>query len=49
MRRVSVGSGLARAAYGSAMDACRAVMEDGDFTYGDRIAGFQDIDRFMAD
>ncbi len=43
VRRVSIGSGFARAAYGAFLEAAREVREHGTFTFADRAIGYHDI------
>jgi 2-methylisocitrate lyase-like PEP mutase family enzyme len=39
VRRISVGSSLARAAYGAMLDAAREITGPGQFTYASRVPG----------
>jgi 2-methylisocitrate lyase-like PEP mutase family enzyme len=48
VRRISVGSALARTAYGAVLAAAREIMTDGTFTYGDRAASFDQLNAFMS-
>ena len=49
VRRVSVGSSFARAAFGAFLRAAREVKERGTFTYGDEAIGYREIsDLFRA-
>jgi 2-methylisocitrate lyase-like PEP mutase family enzyme len=48
-KRVSVGSALARLAYGSLIDAAREMREEGTFGFSQRAVGFAEIDSFFAD
>ncbi|WP_299657690.1 oxaloacetate decarboxylase [uncultured Tateyamaria sp.] len=45
--RVSVGSGMARAAYGAAMAMMRGVQATGQITYPDNTASFADIEALL--
>ena len=45
--RISFGSALARAAYGSALSVLRAVLGDGTFAYPDTTARFADIEALL--
>jgi 2-methylisocitrate lyase-like PEP mutase family enzyme len=42
-RRVSIGSGLARAAYGEFLRAAREMREHGTFTFMDQAVSFREI------
>ena len=46
--RISVGSGLARVAYGSAMAVLRAALSDGTFPYPDSTARFSEIEKLLG-
>lgn len=43
VRRLSVGSGLARAAYGALFAASKAMRENGTFSFGEEIAGLSEL------
>jgi len=43
VRRLSVGSGLARAAYGAFFAAAKAMRENGTFSFGEEIAGLSEL------
>lgn len=45
--RISVGSGLARVAYGAALAVMRAALTDGTFPYPDTTASFADIEGLL--
>jgi 2-methylisocitrate lyase-like PEP mutase family enzyme len=47
VRRISLGSALARAAFGAFLRAAREVRERGTFTFADAAASFADLDPFM--
>jgi 2-methylisocitrate lyase-like PEP mutase family enzyme len=47
VRRISLGSALARAALGAFLDAAREIKEQGTFTFTSRSASFKDLDPFM--
>jgi 2-methylisocitrate lyase-like PEP mutase family enzyme len=49
VRRISLGSALARVALGALLDAAREIKERGTFTFTSRSASFQDLDPFMLD
>jgi 2-methylisocitrate lyase-like PEP mutase family enzyme len=48
VRRISVGSALARAALGAFLDAAREIRDRGTFTYGERATPFAELNSFMA-
>jgi 2-methylisocitrate lyase-like PEP mutase family enzyme len=48
VRRISLGSALARAALGEFLRSAREVAECGTFTFAERAAPFKEIERFMA-
>jgi 2-methylisocitrate lyase-like PEP mutase family enzyme len=48
VRRISVGSALARAAYGGFMRAAREMSERGTFSFIDEGPSFADLSGFMA-
>ncbi|MEN0105614.1 MAG: isocitrate lyase/phosphoenolpyruvate mutase family protein, partial [Pseudomonas sp.] len=43
VKRISVGSSLARAAFGEFFRAAQAIRESGDFTYAERALPFQQL------
>ena len=47
-KRISVGSSLARLAYGSLIGAAREMLSDGTFAFSGRAAGFDEIDRLFT-
>jgi 2-methylisocitrate lyase-like PEP mutase family enzyme len=47
VRRISLGSALARAALGAFLDAAREIKERGTFTFMSRSASIKDLDPFM--
>jgi 2-methylisocitrate lyase-like PEP mutase family enzyme len=47
VRRISLGSALARAALGAFLEAAREVRERGTFGFADRAASFAELDRFL--
>ncbi|MGJ5618980.1 isocitrate lyase/PEP mutase family protein [Sulfitobacter sp. MF3-043] len=47
VRRISVGSALARRAYGAFIDAAREIAGQGSFTYSDRAMGFAEIEALL--
>jgi hypothetical protein len=47
VRRISLGSALARVALGAFLRAAREVKESGTFTFAERAASFAEIDPFM--
>jgi 2-methylisocitrate lyase-like PEP mutase family enzyme len=47
VRRISLGSALARAALGAFLDAAREIKERGTFTFTSRSASIKDLDPFM--
>lgn len=47
VRRVSVGSGFARIAYGAMIKAAREVCDDGTLSYVDEAIGFAEIERML--
>jgi 2-methylisocitrate lyase-like PEP mutase family enzyme len=49
VRRISVGSALARAAFGAVLRAGREMVEAGTFTFGDHAVPFAEVSGFMAD
>lgn len=49
VRRISVGSGLARAAYGAMLSAARELAESGTCSYAAGVPGFDVLDAFMAE
>ena len=48
VRRISVGSALARAAYGAFLRAAREIADDGTFGFGDTAATFDELNAFMS-
>jgi 2-methylisocitrate lyase-like PEP mutase family enzyme len=48
VRRISVGSTLARAAYGSVLEAAREMAGQGTFTFADRAISFDQLNAFMS-
>ena len=48
MKRVSVGSALARLALGAFVTGAREMIEDGSFHFGDRALGFAEIVTYFA-
>ena len=48
VRRISLGSALARAAFGEFLRAAEEVRQRGTFTFAERAASFKAIERFMA-
>lgn len=48
VRRISLGSALARTAYGSVLEAAREIATSGTFTFGDRAASFDQLNAFMS-
>ena len=49
VRRISVGSALARAAYGAFLRAAREIKDEGTFAFGDAAARFDELNAFMSD
>ena len=49
VRRISVGSGLARAGYGAFLRAAREIADHGTFEYGVTAATFDELNKFMSD
>ncbi len=49
VRRISVGSALARRAYGAFIEAAREIMGQGSFTYSDKAMGFAEIEALLPD
>lgn len=49
VKRVSVGSGLARAALGAFMRAAKDMKESGTFDFGENAAGFGELTRIFGD
>lgn len=49
VRRISVGSALARRAYGAMIDAARQIVTEGRFTQTGTAMGFADIERWLPD
>lgn len=49
VRRVSLGSTLARAAYGAAIEALRENLESGSFEMSERARDYASIDRLMEE
>jgi len=47
VRRISVGSALARRAYGAFIDAAREIAGQGSFTYSDKAMGFAEIEALL--
>ena len=47
VRRLSVGSGLARAAYGTLLRAAREISEHGTFNFGDDVSGLSELCRLF--
>jgi 2-methylisocitrate lyase-like PEP mutase family enzyme len=47
VKRISVGSALARAAFGTFVRACREIKEDGTFRFAGDAIGFEEIERFF--
>ena len=48
VRRISLGSALARAALGEFLRAAEEIAQRGTFTFAERAATFKEIERFMA-
>ena len=48
VRRISLGSALARAAFGEFLRAAEEVRQRGTFSFAERAASFKEIERFMA-
>jgi 2-methylisocitrate lyase-like PEP mutase family enzyme len=48
-KRISVGSSLARLAYGSLIEAAREMREEGTFGFSQRAIGFAELDGMFAD
>lgn len=48
VKRISVGSALARLAYGSLVEAAREMRDDGAFRFSDRAMGFKELEAFFA-
>lgn len=49
VRRISVGSALARCAYGALRDAAREMMDAGTFHYADQAAPYGELNNLFAD
>ena len=49
VRRLSVGSGLARAAYGALWQASQRILRDGEFDFGDAISGLSELCALFPD
>ena len=49
VKRVSVGSALARAAFGTLIDAAREMREHGTFAFADRAVAFRDISDMLGE
>jgi 2-methylisocitrate lyase-like PEP mutase family enzyme len=49
VRRICVGSGLARAAYGAFLAAAREIADHGTFEFGSTAATFDELNSFMTD
>jgi len=49
VRRISVGAGLARAAYGAFLRGAREIAEHGTFEYSATAASFDELNAFMTD
>jgi 2-methylisocitrate lyase-like PEP mutase family enzyme len=47
VRRLSMGSGLARAAYGTLLRAAREISEHGTFNFGDDVSGLSELCRLF--
>lgn len=47
VKRISVGSALARLAYGAMFEAVREIKESGTFGFSERAAGFVEIERLL--
>ena len=47
VRRISVGSGLYRAALGAFLRAAREIADQGTFTFGEQAASFAELNKFM--
>jgi 2-methylisocitrate lyase-like PEP mutase family enzyme len=43
VRRISVGSALARASFGALIEAAKEMREQGTFTFADRAIGYRDL------
>jgi 2-methylisocitrate lyase-like PEP mutase family enzyme len=48
VKRISVGSALARLAFGSFVGAAREMMSKGSFRYSDHAMGFAELESFCA-
>jgi 2-methylisocitrate lyase-like PEP mutase family enzyme len=48
VKRISVGSSLARLAYGAFVDAAKEMMVGGTFNYSDRAIGFAELEGFFS-
>jgi 2-methylisocitrate lyase-like PEP mutase family enzyme len=48
VKRVSVGSALARLALGAFVTGAREMIEDGSFHFGDRALGFTEIETYFV-
>jgi 2-methylisocitrate lyase-like PEP mutase family enzyme len=46
-KRISVGSALFRAAYGSFVDAAREISATGSFTFSDQAIGFTELESYF--
>jgi 2-methylisocitrate lyase-like PEP mutase family enzyme len=49
VKRISVGSALARLAYGSFVNAAREMANNGTFEFSDRAMGFAELEHFFKD
>jgi 2-methylisocitrate lyase-like PEP mutase family enzyme len=47
VKRVSVGSGLARAALGAFLHAAREMKEEGTFTFADEAVSYSDVSAML--
>ncbi|MEM7194539.1 MAG: isocitrate lyase/phosphoenolpyruvate mutase family protein [Pseudomonadota bacterium] len=47
VKRISVGSGIARAAYGALIRAAREIEEQGTFSFGQNAASFEEIEALL--
>ena len=47
VRRISVGSSLARAAYGAMLRGAREIIDDGTFTYSDNAVPHGEINKMF--
>jgi 2-methylisocitrate lyase-like PEP mutase family enzyme len=48
VKRISLGSSLARAAYGTFVRACREIKDEGTFTFAKDAIGFAELEGFFA-